>query len=121
MGYRLTERVVVLQLRGTEFEGVEARAKVPSAVRLAAAMQRGDRGIVAELGKHLLSWNVEDKTGEAVDATPDGLAAVDSDLAASLGHEWYMQVSRIQKDRPTRPADDETRNGAAAGTMIESL
>lgn len=119
MGYEVTERIVVIRLRGTEFEGLEVRATVPPAGVMAAAMAKGDRGLTEELGKHLVQWDLTSR-GEPITADLEGILSLPSDLAYSLAHGWWSACCRIQRDRPTRPVD-ESLNGAAAGTMIDSL
>lgn len=120
MGYRITNRVVRVQLRGTEFDGAELRADVPTAGEIATATAEGTDAIITLLGTHLLDWTLEDGDGNPLDCTAEGLQALPADLARSFAIGYLRAASRTQFDRPTPPSAPEL-NGSADGTVFEAL
>jgi hypothetical protein len=120
VGYTVTPRVCVIRLRGTEFDGVDVRADVPPSGEMSQAAMRGDLAIARLLATNLVSWNLLDEDGEPIDCTSDGLDSLPTDLVVSLAAGYWRSCTRVQRDRPTPPAD-EMMNGASAGTEIAAL
>ena len=119
MGYTVTPRVCLIRLRGTEFDGVEARADVAPSGELAEAWERGDIAMARLLGAKLIQWNLRDEEGDEIACTLEGLDSLPADLVASLAVGYWRACTRVQRDRPTPPAAE--MNGAAAGTEMAAL
>lgn len=120
MGFRLETRVVRIQLRNTEFDGVDVRAEVPPAGPLASALAESDEALFGLFGDHLIQWNIETLDGDPIPADLEGIASLPADLAHSLVLGWVRESKRRQFDRPTAPSSEEL-NGSAAGTEITAL
>ena len=120
MGYRLSPRVVKVQLRNTEFDGAEARVSMCSAAEMLEALQHGDRGLVKVLVDHMLDWKIETEEGDPVPCDKKSIESVDSDLVLSLAIGYMRGATRTARDRPTPPAD-ENLNGTTAGPAMELL
>jgi integrase len=125
MGYRVGPRIVKIRLRGTEFDGAEARAEAASAATyLATVSARRDRDVIAAFFEHLLDWNLETADDAKIpapkaddaDAVAAVLAAVDSSLMLSFADGWMQGSSRIVRDIPfvQPPVDQPATNGAVA-------
>lgn len=115
MGYELTTRFIKVKLRGTEFDGAEARAEFPTVAEY-LEIYRSDQKILDSFAGHLLDWNLE-QDGEPVPPTIESMKALPPDLAMSLGHGWLRAATTVVRDRPLAAAPES--NGEAA--MIEAL
>lgn len=118
MAYELTERIMRLRFRGTEFDGVEARATYPSA-REYLEVRGNDERCVTAFGQHLLDWSIT-QNGDPVPATPEALDRIDADLALSLAINWLNRSTRVQSDTPL-PAVPDLNGTEPEGTVFETL
>jgi hypothetical protein len=118
MGYELHERVYKLQLRGSEYDGIEVRVgECTVAEHLAARVN--DAVLLELFGQYLLGWNIT-RDGQAVPCKAENLPAIGANLALSLAVRWLQEQQKPARDRPF-PVPDPESNGAGAGTEIAAL
>ncbi|MFD9398335.1 hypothetical protein ACFWA4_05880 [Streptomyces sp. NPDC060011] len=55
---------------------------------------------IERCAKALISWNVEDSEGRAVDPTPEAFMAQDHDFVLAVSGAWFEGLSGVPKSGP---------------------
>jgi hypothetical protein len=113
MGYKPQRKAYLLRFQGTEWDGLEVTAHNLTTGDLldseAARVTRVAGGTVAEgwveemirrLGGNLVSWNLEDESGQPVPATPESLLSQDSDMVLAIVKAWNSAMSEVPAPLP---------------------
>lgn len=127
MGYEISESVVVVRLRGTRYDGVQAEAtslSVDEWLNLRKPAPDGDpfdARVVDAFAQHLISWNVEYR-GEPVPANPESFGKLpDTTLGVSLALGWYQAMATPEFDSPFGQRTPEPEMNGTDTTVMEAL
>lgn len=124
MGYRPPTTGQKLDFTGTPYEGLEVTVdSAPIGVVLgitemfAAARKPGDtpgavRDLLAKFAAVLESWNVEDRNGEPVPPTVEGLLAQDTAFVMAVIEAWLTG---------TTGAGEELGKGSSSGATLPEV
>jgi len=121
VGFKPQRKAYKLLFQGTEWDGLEVMAynlttgELLESEALRVARLAGDttvevwlKEMIGRLGDHLVSWNVEDEAGQPVSATPEGLAAQDSDMVVAIVGQWNRAMSEVPAPLPSTSSGGET-------------
>ncbi|NUT23978.1 MAG: hypothetical protein HOV77_32885 [Hamadaea sp.] len=101
MGYKGTPRTVKIQFaQGHEHHGAEARARRMSYGEWEDVVSSEDDNAMAEFGKRLVDWNLEDDDGQPIPATPEGMRKVDTGLLTALKTAWLQSIVGVHDADP---------------------
>lgn len=139
MGYRKTTRRIEVSLKGHKVYGATdpgdetplayARGKnlqeYLSLLGMADTAEDGENGLVRQLeafGDALISWNLEDETGQPIPATRDGLFSIDNDLALALATEWIERLGgKVDQSGPLPETSPSGEPSQVASIPMEAL
>ncbi len=99
MAYRLDRRVAVLEFADGVLEGSEVRCRLDISLGQlfaiqAAADARDTMESLTLFARHaLLSWDIEDESGEQIPATEDGLRMLPISVCNTIIVAWIGAVS----------------------------
>ena len=125
MGFKITDKVAVLEFRGGEYEGAQARVRLnvslgaflefqgTAAKALTAESPLEKTSGVREMIEAfcriaLLEWNLEDKDGVAVPATPEGALSLPLAFLQRLIEEWTGAVAEVPAPLGSRSNGGDT-------------
>jgi hypothetical protein len=100
-GFRLPDRVAVLDFSDTEYDGAEVRLRlnIPLGVtfQIQDAVESGkERDILGEFANAvLLSWNLLDRDDNEIPADANGLEQIDAAFLATIMGQWANAVGAI--------------------------
>jgi hypothetical protein len=123
MGFCPEATVYVLEFEGTELAGLTAKmagltvAEYGQLIRLVSvsgsdegAAEANDK-IIEMVAESLISWNMEDKKGNPVPPTLDGVQSQESRHILRLFTAWYKAMNEI--------GDDLEKGSSSGGTTLE--
>lgn len=125
MGYRPRVDVYLLQFDDPEWVGLEVRVEEPSVAQIdaVAAMpsdpQQADqafRQLCEALAPALVEWNLEDRSGQPVPATLDGLRSQTIRTVRAVAGAWLNAVAFLNPVQ--QPAADPDLEAQLAGLSV---
>ena len=111
-GFRLPDRIAVLDFSDTEYDGAEVRLLLNVPLGLAFQIQDlveegKEREMVDEFANSVLvSWNLVDDAGNAIPSDADGIQRVDSAFLTTVMQKWSEVVGQ-----PPAPLSEISENG----------
>ncbi|MET7441186.1 hypothetical protein ACFYQQ_01255 [Streptomyces sp. NPDC005496] len=137
MGYRKTSRRIEVSLKGhlqygqdTEFPVAYARGKtLTEYLALMGFAETGEdderAGIVQQLEEFadsLISWNLEDESGQPLPCTREAFFAIDNDLALALAAEWMERLGgKVSDSSPLPQSSPSGEPSPVASIPMEAL
>jgi hypothetical protein len=111
-----------------EFHGAEARLR---GITYAEWEQmtgldgsEGDNSGAASVRRfvdHLISWNLEDETGQPVPTTLDAAKNLDHDLVAALNNAWIQTLTGVHSADPLPDSSPSGEPSPVASIPMEAL
>lgn len=130
MGYRPPSTGSDLDFAGTQYEGLQVRMdSVPLRMlleigELAEGMQGGDlsqmRALFSMFAGLVEEWNVEDRKGEPVPATLDGVMSQDTAFVMAVITAWIKAVSSAPPPLPGSSDSGGSSEAALAAMAAQS-
>ena len=111
-GFRLPDRIAVLDFSDTEYDGAEVRLLLNVPLGLAFQIQDlveegKEREMVDEFANSVLvSWNPVDDAGNAIPSDADGIQRVDLAFLTTVMQKWSEVVGQ-----PPAPLSEISENG----------
>jgi hypothetical protein len=107
MGYKAKAKTILVQFEeGHEYHGLEVRLRGMSIGEYLefTGYDGGDGetvgGLIARVGKHLESWNLEDQNGTALPATAEAMQAQDHELVLAIANAFMETLQGVHKSDP---------------------
>lgn len=108
MGYKPKLKTYLVRFdEGHEYHGAEARLRgmTYGEWEVAAGLDGGEgdtngAASVARFVDHLISWNLEDDSGQVLPITMDAVKALDKDLIAALNNAWIQTLIGVHDGDP---------------------
>jgi hypothetical protein len=110
VGYRPKRKIFALDFAGTDYEGLQVSVRgmtVGEELDLAEVQITGSV-IVEELTKRLISWNVEDDTGQPVPTTMEGIRTQDGAMILAILDAVRQANSGVPDPLPQTSPSGET-------------
>jgi hypothetical protein len=120
-GFRLPDRIAVLDFSDTEYDGAEVRLLLNVPLGLAFQIQDlveegKERQMVDEFANSVLvGWNLVDNDGNDIPSDADGMQQVDSAFLTTVMQKWSEVVGQ-----PPSPLSEISENGnTSEGQLVE--